>query len=274
MIKILNDLKLIDRNTEWIGAPRVSIWHKTSYYAAIILCYVQLILTKNKCIKYLGKDYIFDNPATPLNLQNYPFEIGMKILKNMDRDPKKVLDAGANTGQFACTLAAMVPGVIIHSFEPNPQIAKILQKNLEVFSNRSKVFEYAISNQSSTETLYFEKNRSAIGSIIRANASEDSKKITQISIRATSQPEKLTKIKSYDLIKVDVEGLEDQAILGLRGVRTRYLFIEISGSGRTKNFLHSELFDSIKRTLGPFEITYIDQFTYKNANFEILLKFV
>lgn len=271
---ILKNLKLIERNKEWLMSPTIKVGQKTAYYPALTLAFANQLFKKTKSVKYLGRSFIYDNPATPLNLQNYPHEIGVKVLRNMDIKPRKVLDIGGNIGQFSCTLSAMLDdSCVIHSFEPNPLICAILNDNLSRYSSRFKTFNFGLGSTNEISKMYFEVNRSGIGSLIKENASENQGALEEIPIEVTDDAWSLTKTKKYDLVKIDVEGFENEAIKALNNIKTKYLFVEVSGSGRVKLFNHAELFQNIANTLGEFDLVYISSYHQGLSTFDMLLKF-
>lgn len=135
----LQNLKLYERNREWLAAP-ISFTSKIAYYPAIAASYLRLGLHHSKSIRYLGSVFHYDNPATPLNLQNYPYEVGHKLLSHMTSMPSSVLDIGANLGQFSVTLAHLCPEAQIDAFEPNPAVWAILTQNA---NDRIRCFNYA-----------------------------------------------------------------------------------------------------------------------------------
>lgn len=263
----VKNLKLIERNTEWLSADNVSPRLKLSYYVYIFLTYA----TRSRSISYLGSKFHFDNSATPLNLQNYPHEITAKILANMHRPPKTVLDIGGNLGQFSLTMHHVLKGKVkIDSFEPNSFVYDFLQKN--VAGKKSiNIFNYGLGEKNDRQTLYFNPTRTGIGSLIKQNAGLGADKSQSISI--TAHPEKLTKRSKYDLVKIDVEGYEIHVLKGLAGITFEYLFIELSGQGRKKDYNHSELMDILRSQWGQFDIYYASSFGRKNDTFDMLVRF-
>lgn len=268
---ILKNLMLFERNKEWLSSS-IPLRDKLFYYPAAIASYSRLIVNKEKHIQYLGRAFHYDNPATPFNLQNYPFEVTHKILRHMDSAPKYVMDIGANIGQLPLTIAAVVPNVHIDAFEPNGDIFKILEQNTKGLDN-VHVYNVGVGKPSSSTKMYYEPSRSATGSLLAENAgSQDS--VKQISVQLIDDVPRLTKRSTYDLIAIDVEGYEMDAVKHLKGVKTRYLFIEVSTQSRSKQYNHSELFKVIRDTFGEFDIVYTLGYSSKSTpTFDILLEF-
>jgi len=51
--------------------------------------------------------------------------------------PATIIDVGANVGQFAVAAAKLIPNVRVHSFEPAPEAAQQLRRNVAGIGNIS-----------------------------------------------------------------------------------------------------------------------------------------
>lgn len=261
---------LVSRNKEWLTS-HIPVGEKLRYYPAFFTSYTRLLATKDKHIRYFNQRFYYDNPATPFNLQNYPFEITHKILRHMKITPKRALDIGANIGQFPLTLAAIVPDVQVDALEPNGDIFEILKQNAQNFK-RVKIYNYGVGKATKDAKMFYEPTRSGTGSLLAENAG-DQGAVKEIPIQLTDNVPSVTKHDSYDLITIDVEGYEMNVVKCLGGVKTKYLFMEVSGQGRTKTYTHSTLFENIRKVLGDFDIVYIMEHSENNPTFDMLLEF-
>ncbi len=267
----VSNLKLLHRNRQWLAA-RTKPKDKLLYYAYIPLSFLGALFGTKK-VKYLGEYFAYDNYATPLNLQTYPYEIDKKILSNMDRSPKYILDIGGNIGQFSRTLSYFTTPKVLDIFEPNPNVIDILQANINHLGSTATVYNYALSaNHGKVGKMYYQPGRSAVGSILEDNAGDKSG-VEQVTIQMCQNPSSLTKRRSYNLIKVDVEGFEIEVIKSLEGMSTDYLFIEISSRCRSRNYNEAILFEQIRRILGDYELAYSTGFDGRDVAYEILLHF-
>jgi FkbM family methyltransferase len=262
------NLKLLERNTEWWRAGAIGNRQKTTYYGHIFVSYI----SGAKQIKYLGRNFFFDNPATPLNLQNYPYELTRKVLDNMYISPKTILDVGANIGQFSITANYVLKGEVkIDAFEPNPYVFDFLTKNVSEISSHVKIHNYGVGDKDEQVEIYFDPRRSGIGSLIKQNAGIGASESATIIV--TARLEKITKRMNYDLVKIDVEGYEFHALDGLRNIKAKYLFIEISGVGREKDYEHSEILNKIREIWGEYDICYMGSYKKGDDTFDLLVKF-
>jgi FkbM family methyltransferase len=263
------NLKLIERNREWLNSP-LPIQAKLAYYPSLLAGYLRLFTLHRRVVKYLKRPFLYDNPATPLNLQNYPYELGIKILGNMSVRPRSVLDVGANIGQFACTLAYFVPDCEIDCLEPNPTILVTLRTNLPA---HARIYGWALGAKRGAETMYFEPNRSCVGSFLKNNAGTPGR-LEEVSVHITDDASQITGRAVYDLVKIDVEGFELDAVKALKNIKTKYLYIEVSGGGRDKPYTDAQLYEQISKILGDFNVVYSNGISSLNATYELLLEFV
>ncbi len=267
----VNNLMLFERNREWL-ISNIKLKYKVSYYFQIVKSYLGVIMFKNYSIKYLGKNFTYDNPATPLNLQNYPYEITNKILANMNKRPKTALDIGGNIGQFSITLKHMLgEKAKIDIFEPNKVIFPLLLQNIKGLKN-IKAYNYAIGERNAKVKMYVETGRSGTASFIEENASDNKDLLNTIDIDMINSIPSYTRRKHYDIVKIDVEGYEYNVIKTLKNITMNYLFIEVS-SGRSKNYLHSELFAMIAKKFGAYDIVYSSTVSKYSNTYDILLEF-
>lgn len=260
------NLKLVERNREWWQASNVSPRDKAAYYGSLVRTYAK----REMHIRYLGNDLHFDNPATPLNLQNYPYEITRKVLGNMSITPTTVLDIGANLGQFSLTTRHVLGGAVtIDAFEPNPYVFEFLRKNTADVTGVT-IHNYGVGAADGEGQLHFDPSRTGIGSLIRENAGDPTESAT---IQVTGDVAAVTGRNSYDLVKVDVEGYEFHTLEGLATIRPRYLFLEVSGLGREKDYMHSQLFGRIRDQWGEFDLRYIGGYGDMGDTFDVLAAF-
>jgi len=222
---------------------------------------------------YLGGTFNFDNPATPLNMMLYPYEVTHRILRHTKHPIKDVLDVGGNIGQFSVTLAYFCKLRKLDIFEPNPDIVEMLRSNTGHLGKRVSIYNLALDVDSKSHQFHYEPGRSATGSFISSNASKN-KNLRSLSIKTTSNPARHTGSRSYDLIKIDVEGHEIQALAALKGIKTKYLFIEISSAYRKRNYEDSEIFNAISSLLGEYRLLYMTGYNSESEIYEMLLEFI
>lgn len=214
---------------------RFLVLHHISITARLIylVSKYRALLTARREIAYLGSNFYYDNYWTPTLLQHYPQEIA---ILNGFVDPAAittVLDVGANLGQFAATWRYYAPGARIYSFEPNRDIYPLLRKNA-AHDSSWVTFPYAIGRQHAMIDFYYVPQKSAQGSFFASRATANllttAAVKTEVSVISLNQEtcRELDLPQTYDLIKIDTEGAEEQVLEGLLDIEWRYLYVECS----------------------------------------------
>lgn len=232
-------------------------------------------LTKKKVLYYLGNWLWFDNWTIPLSIQAYPMEIKYKILENIKLEVKHILDIGGNIGQFSITAKNFLPHAEIFVFEPNSIPFKLLKNNVKNLKN-IHLYPYGVGSDGVHDFFYVE-NMTAVGSVVKENATfsriREKNKLNLVKGRVefVSDIKAVTGRNNFDLVKIDVEGYEYDVLKYIENIKTKYLFIEVSGS-RTKSFSHSDLFLMVEKKFGSFDVVYQSNTTVTYGTFDVLLK--
>lgn len=162
-----------------------------------------------------------------------------------------VLDIGANEGQFAAKLLFALPDVALHCFEPLPQAFSVLTKK---FGNHPQVTLYNIAlgtidgtmdihlNEYSPSSSFLEmddKHKDSFTYAVKTG-------LTQVNIKRLDDLD--IKFNQSMLVKIDVQGFEDQVINGGRCVieSASVIIVEVSYKSLYKN---QPLFDDIYENL-------------------------
>lgn len=213
-------------------SDNVSFWLKTRY---ILDKYLSIVLNRKK-IRYYDFNFEYDSRLTPLILQFYPVEISY-LNKNINLSKiNRILDIGANVGQWAYTIKSIYPHINMISFEPNKIAFNKLKKNASNF-NDWIVFNHAVGRRSQKKTFYYPENSTLSGSFIKNNANEFDKNVklkkTKVSV-VNLNNSYLKKIKipnRYDLVKIDVEGSELEVLESLTDLSFEFLVVEVPMKG-------------------------------------------
>ena len=123
-----------------------------------------------------------------------------------------VLDIGANIGIY--TLLAAKRGAHVFAIEADPENARMLRRNVQLngFSGRVTVYEIAASDRERTLTLYRNPANSG-GTSIRDNGLQ--------SLMVTARTVDSLTLPPLDICKMDIEGAEQSALLGMRNTIAR-----------------------------------------------------
>ncbi len=176
-----------------------------------------------------------------------------------------VLDIGGNVGQFA-TAAARFMGAHIISYEPNPACWPFLSTNSLGYKNWNFI-KRAVSETEQEIELYFVQGKSAQGSFSRANSttnllsSEGHRSVLVQSgpVRIEDLQNAGCEVSHFDLVKIDVEGYELEALKGLTQITFDFLFVEIA-EDRDHGFCSADVIETALKVLGiQIEEIYSDK---------------
>ena len=168
------------------------------------------------------KMFLSDHHAPSLgfvsSMINDRYEVEMRDLFNsLIQAGMTVFDVGAHVGHYTLMAARIVgPGGRVYAFEPEPENYAILRKNVELngYTNVTCIPK-AVSSQSGVLTLYVSSQGNDRHTII-----EDPRAVslgTRRAVPATTLDEFAASIgwPQVDVIKMDVEGAEPQALAGM-----------------------------------------------------------
>jgi FkbM family methyltransferase len=166
--------------------------------------------------------YMIQNPATiSLRLRNGSVETHELLNQPWVKDLNisTVLDIGANSGQFALSFNSVNPKAMIYSFEPIPQCFQALKKNI---ANIEGMAAFNVGLGDFTGELDFEVNTHSMSSSF-LKMTETHKSAFPETLSSTVTKLKVEKLDSFIekievvkplLIKLDVQGFEEQVIKG------------------------------------------------------------
>lgn len=137
--------------------------------------------------------------------------------------PKTVIDVGANVGQFAVAAAKLFPNVRVYSFEPVPDCAEKLRKNVSGLGN-VVVYPFALG-KTEGQTPFHVNTHSHSSSVLplsetHTNAFPEARETQVIDIKLSTLDKVFATVEfqSPVLLKLDVQGYEMQTLRG--GVET------------------------------------------------------
>jgi FkbM family methyltransferase len=176
-------------------------------------------LKEEKHVKVFDNDYFYDDKFG-IGILQTTF-VDNYYLKNFISDNSIVIDIGANIGQFNIFCKKYLNSKKVYSFEPVNKTYRYLKKNC-----KENVFNVAISTKK--RILFYFSSFSVWASAIKPKANNIKPEIvngmTLDSIAA------IQKLPMIDLLKIDVEGAEKDALLASKRVikKSRYVLIEVS----------------------------------------------
>jgi FkbM family methyltransferase len=160
----------------------------------------------------------------PGRRERVSMQLWMKLATRAD----VVFDVGANTGVYALVAKSVQPNAQVLAFEPVPSIAEKLRANCRMNAFDVEVQQVAISNEDGTGSLHLPPSEVPLA----ASMAESVKTWDRIDVatRRLDTVIRERRLDRLDLVKLDVEGWEPQALEGLGSYLATYrpdLLIEI-----------------------------------------------
>jgi len=147
---------------------------------------------------------------------------------------KRIVDIGANKGEYTEELLKYFSKSEFHLFEPSKYLSNILLKKYSRFKN-VKIITKALSNTQREGFLYFDKYGSGLASLKKRKLDHHKKKFNlkekiQITTFKNYYQRKL-KGKNIDYCKIDAEGYELKILKGFKEIikKTKIIQFEFGG---------------------------------------------
>lgn len=170
-----------------------------------------------------------------------------------------MVDVGANAGIFSIPIveAASKKSMFI-LFEPSGILRDRLMNNLKLNGiSNVKIMDNAIGDEAAHLTLYYPSHLNLGQARLYAPYSSSKNKTLNIPVRTLPDCLRELKIMHVDLLKVDIEGSEDRAILPLlrdKIVRNpQYIYFEYKHDSHWGADLYSEMKSNGYRIVQDFE---------------------
>lgn len=152
--------------------------------------------------------------------------MSMALTVHFLREDDLFFDVGANVGSYT-VLASGVAGATTWAFEPDPDTARDLAQNVEVNGLGDRVVLYQVAVGPADGTVSFTRGEGAMNRVAPGAAQT----VPQRAI------DSLTGTDAPAMIKLDVEGYEEQALLGARRTLGNPALKVIAMEGTTPSIL-------------------------------------
>jgi len=193
-----------------------------------------------------------------------PFEVMASLLGN-DRQGL-LLDVGANVGQTVTAFRSHFPHAEIHAFEPSRPAWEELNE-AHGADPLVVLHRFGAAAAPGSATLHTISTNPSMNSILDpGNKSiNEYDGVETIELRRLDNLADELQWSSVDVLKMDVEGFEDQALLGASGALSRSLFklifLEV---GFVQRWEQAPLFGDIESLLGAHDYQLYDLFDLKH----------
>lgn len=209
------DQQLIFKTTSLNLASKLSFI--LSKYRLLLIYY--LVKPKNIIFNWHNKKFHLDNILSIGTIQS-TFIDNDFLTKYLDQN-STIIDIGANIGQFRLFCNSTIKTKNIYSFEPISATYGFLKQNFD-----KQVYKNAISTKHDLKFQLYDLSVWS-SSVIDEN-NTDIKTESVIGIKPNDIAE-INKLPNIDLLKIDVEGSEADALLASRDIlqKSKYLIIEV-----------------------------------------------
>jgi FkbM family methyltransferase len=135
-----------------------------------------------------------------------------------------IFDIGANAGIYSLAAAASNPEVVVHAFEPSPDIAAHFRHTVaqNYLQNRIHVHQCAVTREGGTVQLNFfsgeHRDNEGMNYITTERRSAESIEVDSVSVDDFCHQHGIDRI---DLMKIDVQGGEPAVLAGAREMINR-----------------------------------------------------
>ncbi len=211
----------------------------------------------NTVARYMGDPVLLDLRRRGLPCECYTL-LNRTWLREMGF--RTILDIGANTGQFAVAANALFPEAAIYSFEPLPDCFKTLNANM---AHAKKFGAFNLGLGAERGELQFNRSSFAPSSSFRKMAAfhreaypwtADNQTVT-VRVDRLDDAAGMIDMAGPILLKIDVQGYEDQVLIGGEQTARRATVIIIETSYVTL-YEGQPLFGEIYRTLTGWGFEY------------------
>ena len=212
-------------------------------------------LTKNLRVNYNDRIYKLSHPRQIFMITDQ-YERNIRHWFDMTGDT--FLDVGANIGKYSLMLCNRFRDV--HSFEPTPETNMILYHNVLVNGIRNiQIYSKAAWNKAETLTFYLKNNPEGNSATFQTE-----KAVKTLKVEAIQLDSLIEFFGKVDLVKIDVEGAEPEALQGMTEIirrdkpvmiveilesneQTVYGFMESMGYALVEKQNRNHLFKPVKR---------------------------
>jgi len=137
-----------------------------------------------------------------------------RLLQQLVRPGARVLDVGAHIGYFSRVAHHSAAGVTITAIEPDPFTARLCELNLFAVGASARVYTCALGDR--VDMLAFTKADHNPGDSRVVTSATDASTVV-----AVVPADQLLEGEGFDIIKIDVQGFEEQVLLGMQAVIAR-----------------------------------------------------
>ncbi len=214
-----------------------------------VLCRVVLhelhrrLFSRPQTAKFLGHPMVLPPCGTESRLLSetwdglYDYDC-MRLFQQVVSPADTILDIGANVGCYTVLFASLASQGHVYAFEPNPEMCWFLTENItrNRFSERVCIIGKALGQERGVVDLCVNRNYPGNSRIGRVGVRQERCEVTSVQCVVLDEIVDDLGIHKCDYIKLDVEGYEEQVLLGgrqfLRETLPKAILFEANGLAR------------------------------------------
>jgi FkbM family methyltransferase len=194
----------------------------------------------NRQVKMHQKGYDVENTLFWRGTKGCWEKVSVTLWIELCKSANVIFDIGANTGAYGLIAKAANPQARVFAIEPMQMIFERLQKNVELNKMDITCFPVAVSDFDGMAKVFAESDEHVYSITVNKNLSAPDKKVREVEItaRKLSTIIEENSINKIDLIKLDVETHEAEALKGMGEYLAKWkptLLIEILNDEVGKN---------------------------------------
>ena len=166
------------------------------------------------------KMYLDEVDALCLSINGIHEKMLTNLIKKEIHSGDVVLDIGAHIGYYTLQFANLVgPTGKVYAFEPEPKNFELLKKNVQINKHDNVVLiQKIVSDKDGIVEFFISKFDSIGNKLFKSNGEHETKEYA-IKIESTTLDEYFKDSKEkIDFIKMDIQGGEGKAILGMKNL--------------------------------------------------------
>jgi FkbM family methyltransferase len=176
---------------------------------------VNVNVGRNRAFRIRAKGHVIENRLYWRGLLGHEGEC-MRAWVELAQSARCVFDIGANTGLYSLAAGAVNENIHVHAFEPVPRIAAIIRDNAQLNESMNMtVHEVAVGDAVGEASLHDPGGDQPSSASLVDGFLDTATEAIEVKVITIDHFREEQGIQQVDLIKLDVEGVEELAITGM-----------------------------------------------------------